>query len=611
MARRQARGALSAGRDSRAIDPLWCAVSALVFLAFVPGLESPGLFPREAVLLAGVASIVARDFWVRRGVSIPRAFAALLALPVLSILVGIAISPAPERWFVLGDATLMAAPWVAGWLVASTTREGGAAEAVDRGIAWGAAGGAAVAGVIGIAQYWFGFSAIEQARAPAATFVNRNVAAEALVMAIPLALATAATATDKRLRVAALSAAGLALILLVSTRTRAAWAALLGALALGFALYLARRARERWRIAGALIAGAAALAYVAAVTPPPEAQRLPSVTRSVTLLLEGGDRSAEIRRAMARNTLELIADAPVLGVGAGRFDVVYPLYHERAVETPDFGLERRVEHPHNDFLHAAAELGIPAALAIFVVLVGAAAIAARRAVIAADEGEAAWQAAIAASITGLLLAGLFAFPLSSPTTAFLGCTLAGIAWRPGRSVALSSHAGRIAYAALFAALACAASFVVADLSRQVSLGRALDAFARGDCAGVLADVRPAQDGGFRRGTRGLASMLVFECDRDPERSLRVLEPALAADPHNLNVLLAVGARRLKAGRLDEARTAFEHAAEIHPDLARAWLGIAMVEERSGRLPAARDACERAREAPLGQIPEIDVFCNAL
>lgn len=93
-------------------------------------------------------------------------------------------------------------------------------------------------------------------------------------------------------------------------------------------------------------------------------------------------------------------------------------------------------------------------------------------------------------------------------------------------------------------------------------------------------------------------MVVFECDTSPEASLRALEGALEIHPNQPNLLLAVGARRLKSGDAPGSRAVFRRAVEINPTHDRAWLGLAMAQLASGDRKAAAGSCRTAiRLAP--------------
>jgi O-antigen ligase len=592
----------------------WTLALLLLALAFVSGLEQPGDAPRRLVLLAAAPLLLALAAR-RPGFAPAPALAGTLAAVVLLALAGIVRVPAPERGAALRDLALLAAPW----LLALAASSPAGAPFVERALRRAAPAALVVLGLLGLAQAWLGFDAIAQARAPAATFVSRVPLAEFLVVLVPLGAWCAATAKTRGGRWAAALGTGLGAALLLATRNRggilaAAVGWSLGALLAALAARSERGgAAERGRTArrggaargfrpGAPAFVALALAALGLLLPSGRGEPLPSVA-SRFRAVAAGDRTVDIRAALARNTLALIAGAPLLGAGAGRFPVVYPLVQARAAPTPGFGTARQAEHAENDALELAAELGVPAALGLFALLLAALARSAR----AALRGDAA-AAARAAALAGVLVHGLVSFPLRSPATAAFAWTLAGLAWSAPR--AGWPAAARRATAALGIAGALAGGWAgAAELHAQIALGEAIRAQAAGDCGDALAHAAyvPYAAPWLRR-ERGIAAMVVYACEPDGPRSLAALEPALAIHPNQLNLLLGTGARRLKAARFADAEALYGHALAIDPQLGRAHLGLAMARDGRGDGAGARAACAAAMPF-AAEVPEIRTFCE--
>ena len=77
------------------------------------------------------------------------------------------------------------------------------------------------------------------------------------------------------------------------------------------------------------------------------------------------------------DTLDMIARYPLTGIGAGQFYYVFPQYRNRTIVAQDAD----AYHPESDWLWLAAELGLPAALALLALIV-LAVVAALRGVLA-------------------------------------------------------------------------------------------------------------------------------------------------------------------------------------------------------------------------------------
>ena len=581
----------------------WTLALLVLALAFLPGLEQPGDAPRRVVLLAAaplLLALAARRPGFAPAPSLLWTFAAVAVLG----LAGALRAPAPERGAVVRDLALLAAPW----LLALAASSPSSTLAVERALRGAAQIALPALGLLGLAQAWGGFEGIAQARGPAATFVSRVAAAEFLVVLVPLGAWCAVTARSRGARWVAALGTGLAAALLFATRSRGGIvAAAVGwSLGAGLAAQAARAARRRAPGAGRPRVGAPALVALALaalglVLPSGGGEPLPSVAsrfRAVAV----GDRTIDIRAALAWNTAALVADAPLLGAGAGRFPVVYPVVQARAIATPAFGTSRQAEHAENDALELAAELGLPAALGLFALLLAALWRSAR----AAARGDLA-AAARTAALAGVLVHGLVSFPLRSPATAALAWTLAGLAWSAPRAAWPATARQATAVLGILAALA--AGWVGAgELRAQAALGEAIRAQAAGDCTEALAHAAAVPRAApWLRRDRGIAAMVVYACEPDGPRSLAALEPALAAHPNQLNLLLGTGARRLKAGRFADAEALYAHALAIDPRLGRAHLGLAMARDGRGDGAGARAACTVAMPFSA-EVPEIRTFC---
>ena len=357
----------------RAVWP-WAIALFLLQVGFWPGLVEPGRALRQVLVLLCTALLAARLWQFRDGIHLGLLPAASIVLLVLVTGAHILAASPAERVSVTFDAAQLAMAWLLAGAAALgpwDRQRGG----LDRAIAWGACAALVVVVPLGLAEAWLGWEGLGSARPPAGPFVNRNVAAQALVLLVPLAVAGAFGARERAGRWLMVLAAGGGGMFLVATRSRGGWVAA-GAgwgLAVACGVWVSRRelwaSRRRWAGPAALIAAMIALA---ALIPVRGTQPLPDVGRVVGMTLrpvEGG--SVETRRALWRNTTEMVKDRPWWGVGPGRFPVVYPVYQSKAVPTPGFGLERQPHHAHDDFLEFAAELGIPALAIILLLIVGA------------------------------------------------------------------------------------------------------------------------------------------------------------------------------------------------------------------------------------------------
>jgi protein O-GlcNAc transferase len=79
----------------------------------------------------------------------------------------------------------------------------------------------------------------------------------------------------------------------------------------------------------------------------------------------------------------------------------------------------------------------------------------------------------------------------------------------------------------------------------------------------------------------------------PREALDVLARARRSHPNNTQVLVNVGTVHLAAGDLVHARQAFEAALDLAPDVARAHNSLGVIAAREGHLPEAIERWKRA------------------
>ena len=193
---------------------------------------------------------------------------------------------------------------------------------------------------------------------------------------------------------------GLTLFLLVHARSRGTWLVLLSYL-LAWQAWprVPRRARVTVFLA---LAAAAALGIAACRT------RLGRTLR------------ADIRPPLWRQTVRMVLDRPMLGVGAGNFTREFSLYRSRDhLARPNAA--DVTEHPHNEVLNIAATLGIPLALAWLALLLPL--------LLPPPRSHPFWRSA---HFSAWVLVGCAMLDKTwvQPPTGLLGPVFVGLLWRP-------------------------------------------------------------------------------------------------------------------------------------------------------------------------------------
>lgn len=218
--------------------------------------------------------------------------------------------------------------------------------------------------ILGILEYlgwtWVIFPS---AGRPSATLGFRNIAGMYLAVSLFFSVSLFFL-KDKRDHGLGFVAVMLMGIFLIFTRTRGAWlgvcvASLLG---MGMACRVVGlrgifKEVSRYKVAGFIVC----VVWVGATLIPPHFQdkslsrldeKKTSVVQSIQFVMqEGGDRG---RLTVWRHTFEMIADAPLFGVGLNNWSALYPRYDQGDI----VGIVVSPQRPHNDFLWIWAELGL-------------------------------------------------------------------------------------------------------------------------------------------------------------------------------------------------------------------------------------------------------------
>ena len=418
-------------------------------------------------------------------------------------------------------------------------------------------------------------------REAVSTLGNSTETAEVLALLLPWALAFLLAPGRGAFLFGALSFALIAAGLWVTGGRAGALAALAGATVL-LVLRLCKTTGDGAPSLGFSLAGAAvALVLGLAAGGILTASRGPAFKNieSDASILSPDYPTNKVRLAVWDGTLEMIGDRPLLGAGAGRFRYDFPPYRDpEEARIPGLrGARTEVHDPHNEFLWAAAEGGVPAGLALaaflgliflrFMALAGNALDYRHRLAACAGAGTAAAFAVDA----------LFASPLHDPATAVILFLTAGLAAAgtpdPGED-------GRRIPRGLIALPAAAGLAILGIL-----LGG----------PGLLADL-------------GAARIAVGDT-LGPEE-LRAFQAAADRDPSNLDLANFVGqtaGMRLagtsadRDGRYtDDAIRRLCHVLDRHPWHSGALRTLARLRAFRGELPAAKHLIARYLRTGVGE-----------
>ena len=229
-------------------------------------------------------------------------------------------------------------------------------------LAWGVHLGALAVALLGASQFWFDVRFIPQGPNPAATFVNRNFAAE--FMSCTYVFSAYLIFTQRKTAVLSFLAVttGLHLVYLMMCGTRAAYIG--SSFSFVFIAIMAWKYRSRFSFStwkseqtivfmGVLLATILGLGLIKSGNPGVEFKDVNAFQRGFARAaqIQLQDSTLNVRKVMWVATWNMVKQRPLTGVGAGAWEVDLPLYQvEGAQLETDY-------YAHNEILQVLAEYG--------------------------------------------------------------------------------------------------------------------------------------------------------------------------------------------------------------------------------------------------------------
>lgn len=155
----------------------------------------------------------------------------------------------------------------------------------------------------------------------------------------------------------------------------------------------------------------------------------------VTMASSFSQGSVGARLLWWRVSAEMIRAHPLLGTGIGTFREAYPSFQRKFFQEPSSAswiprvraawkdnYNAMVEAPHNEYLHVAAEMGLPG----FFLFILFALLLLGGQLQSSSAGPPSWKNGCTASCFATLIASFFGFPLHLPSTGMIFFLLAGL-----------------------------------------------------------------------------------------------------------------------------------------------------------------------------------------
>jgi len=422
-------------------------------------------------------------------------------------------------------------------------------------------------------------------------FVHNNMAAGFVTTLLPLAIAGVLAAASWGLTAGWLATLLLLLVYLGLLESRAGLLAALLAVLVTGALFLLRPRLQRAEPPGRralLLAGALVLA--GALLPLSDAARgaakdlYYATVRLTGLQLE----DASFRPILWRKALEMAAERPLGGVGAGNFPVEFPRFEHYQVAKP---------HAHNDALQVLTETGLPGLLLLLGLLAGVALLLARGLAGHTEMQRFAVLAALGGMLAVLVAGGCFEVPLALAATQAQFAWLLGLCGALQRDGALQlARSSRTLGAVTLLAGVLAAGLAAVRLPASWIMARAGEAARAGRLDEALALY--GRVGALRTGAyHPERAQALLERQRGrPDAALLHVRRARELAPYSVDLMVDEGDVLGALGRWDAAAEAYLTAVRATPDADEPFLRLQFALDRSGQLLRAVEALEqRVRE----------------
>jgi O-antigen ligase len=459
-------------------------------------------------------------------------------------------------------------------------------------LAWGIHLGALAVVLLGASQYWFDVRFIPQGPNPAATFVNRNFAAEFIVCTLPFSVYL--LLSEKRSAVLSFLSFSFAfsLVYLMMCGTRSALLAayftlplmvLMAWLNRGKFVFLKWSSGQRIVVAGIFFSTFFGLGLIKTGNPSAELAGQSALMHSInrTGQISATDQTLSIRKIMWEATGRIIQKRPLTGVGAGAWEVDIPLY-----QTEGSQLETDY-YVHNEVLQLLGEYGAVGWLFMLMLIAYSLTAAWRtirgRSEVALNENPIRTVALI--SLLALMVVCNIGFPwrLASTGVMFALCLglLAASDARMGLRGLMSS--ARMAWRPAFSQIGAAASMLCLALAVYISQQAAETEKKIVTAVKMALTITQSGNPNSPRNDATKAEML------------RLAREGIAINPHYRKITPMLGDELAKWGDWKNAVWVWESVVGSRPYVVAMMSNIARGKAQLGDVPAAFTYLERAKK----------------
>jgi tetratricopeptide (TPR) repeat protein len=304
---------------------------------------------------------------------------------------------------------------------------------------------------------------------------------------------------------------------------------------------------------------------------------------SAILFTESGNRIlntalSEYRLTAWRNSIEMIQDKPVQGVGSGNFKIFYPAYSHSAVVDRALDTTKYLGRAHNDFIQIAAELGIPGLLLFVLIPVYGLALSRR---LLCQSGNSAFHPVIIGLVGGLIAfmtSAFFSFPMQRsmpPLLVFAYCGMLVFfnSRLPAEKKQLIIRVPQLIGVVLIVAIALPGFVLMRFNFKNIICDSyyftAVGMEKRGNNSRALSSSLEAHQYNKYRMDVLITAGRAYIATGEMQKAIEILQKVVSSNPYNLNAVFLLGVAYANSDDKENALETFRRVLQIKPDFSDA------------------------------------------
>lgn len=475
------------------------------------------------------------------------------------------------------------------WVVLNNCRS----QTLARFFAWAVGTGIFVA-ILGIIQFaGWGLHWIPSAGFPSSTLGYRNYAAMYTILCLPIGFYLFIESTQEKKQFFWGIGTAILFIFLICTRTRGAWLGFAVGIVFGLIMIVLVKTHDnqplykslfnaftRQHLPPAVTGTILCLLFVFLIPPNMQGRGFNrgnsdkrSIVNNVVSIIDherDTRKSVQTRLVIWENSLDIIQDAPLLGIGLGNWQYEYPRYDEGESVWEGATPKR----PHNDYIWIASELGI-IGLLTYIWLLGTAFYIAYCLIRTVNRSRVGLPFFILLSLIALSTHALFSFPKERIAVSmfFWFCLTALAILEAENRPRSQSTFWRAANILAILITACGIALSVRALKFDTHFARAQQAVERNDWGLVVRETSNAIDNGIFDPQiyllRGVGHTYLGNYKQAEQDNLT----CLSYHPHFLNALNNMGSIYNTLQKYQQAIPYLEQALQINPQHADAFANL--------------------------------------